>query len=339
MSRDTYWGILSMSVSMAKRNKQRPKQAAQRKQTFARAYEQYQKIALDEACRIPWPQLMQFVEESLRWEVFVLWIRAVVNAANGVPPVIEQELETRIPGFLARVREELESAEEVGERLWNLVGAWIATHVLLQPKVEGWLNAVNFYSSRTMLYQKVWAHWERKTREWRTNPPAVWPSYEHWQTDVAAVRDLSNPDEEQQRILDAMLSVGAEWERMLSAYRDIVIFAVWMELMLDLEGPQSGVVARAVAAQYPGFAFSSGDLPSTEAVRELHPWAIMNVVRPPSEEVMRALSWHIKQHPEYFAIREYAIECHAQWSSDPPTHPPAFREWRRNADQNYHVAA
>src|SRR5215467_10799833 len=99
---------------------------------------------------------MQFVEESLRWEVFVLWIRAVVNAANGVPPVIEQELETRIPGFLARVREELESAEEVGERLWNLVGAWIATHVLLQPKVEGWLNAVNFFSSRTMTYIKVW---------------------------------------------------------------------------------------------------------------------------------------------------------------------------------------
>src|SRR5215467_9025926 len=113
-----------MSVVMAKRKKQRPKQA-QRTQPVS-AYEQYQKIALAEAGRVPWPQLMQFVEESLRWEVFVLWIRAVGNAAHGVPPVIEQELETRIPGFLARVREELESADEVGERLWNLVGAWIA---------------------------------------------------------------------------------------------------------------------------------------------------------------------------------------------------------------------
>jgi hypothetical protein len=50
------------------------------------------------------------IEESLRSEVFNLWIRDVVNAANGLPPVIEQELETRIPRFPARVREELESA-------------------------------------------------------------------------------------------------------------------------------------------------------------------------------------------------------------------------------------
>jgi hypothetical protein len=320
---------------MAKRKKQRLKQA-QRK---ASAYEQYQKIALDEACRVPWPQLMQFVEESLRWEEFSLWIRVVVNAANGVPPVVEQELERRIPGFLARVREELESADEVGERAWNLVGAWIDNHVLQQPKVEGWLNAVNFFSSRTMTYMKFWEHWERMTREWRTNPPADWPSYERWQSDVAAVTQMRNPDGEPQRIVDAMLSVpAAEWERMLSAYRDIVVFGVWMELLLDLEGPQSAVVARALAAQYPGFAFSSGDLPSTAAVRELLAWVIMNVVRPPSEEVMGALGWHIKRHPEYYAIREYAIECHNQWSSEYPDHPPAFREWRQRADQ-YRVAA
>jgi len=220
-----------------------------------------------------------------------------------------------------------------------LVGAWIDTHVLLQPKVEGWLNAVNFYASRTMLYQKVWAHWERMTREWRSNRPADWPSYERWQNDVAAVTQMPNPDGEPQRILDAMLSVpGAEWERMLSAYRDIVIFAVWMELMLDLEGPQSPVVARTVAAQYPGFAFGSGDLSSTDAVRELHAWVISNVVCPPSQDVMSALSWHIKHHPEYYAIREYAIECHGRWSDHHPTHPPTFREWRRKADQYYHVA-
>jgi hypothetical protein len=184
--------------------------------------------------------------------------------------------------------------------LWNLVGAWIATHVLLQPKVEGWLNAVNFYSSRTMTYMKAWEYCDRMTREWRTNPPADWPSYERWQNDVAAVTQMRNPDGEPQRILDAMLSVpGAEWETMLSQYRDIVVFGVWMELVLDLEGPQSPVVAWALAAQYAGFAFSSSDLPSAEAVRELLAWVIRNVVRSPSEEVMGALGWLIKRHPEY----------------------------------------
>lgn len=221
----------------------------------------------------------------------------------------------------------MESADEVGERLWNLVHAWIENHVLLQAKVEGWLNAVNFYSSRTVTYMKAWAHWERMSDEWSANPPAQWPSYERWQTDVAAVTQMSNPDGEPQRILDATLSVpGAEWERMLSAYLDVVIFAVWMELMLDLEGPQSPVVARALATQYPGFGFSSGDLPSTDAVRELHAWVLMNVVRPSSEEVMGALSWYLKRHPEYYAIRGYAVECHDRWSANSPADPPAFSE-------------
>jgi hypothetical protein len=119
-----------------------------------------------------------------------------------------------------------------------------------------------------------------------------------------------------------------------------------MELLLDLEGPQSPVVARALASQYPGFAFNSGDLPSTTAVRELLAWVIVNVVRPPSEEVMGALGWHIKRHPEYYAIREYAIECHKRWigsskgsnGDSAATQPPTFREWRRKADQYCGVA-
>jgi hypothetical protein len=191
-----------------------------------------------------------------------------------------------------------------------------------------------------MTYMKFWEHWERMTREWRTNPPAEWPSYERWRNDVAAVTQMRNPDGEPQRILDAMLSVpGAEWERMLSAYRDIVVFGVWMELLLDLEGPQSPVVARGLAAQYPGFAFSSGDLASTDAVRELLAWVITNVVRPPSQDVMGAIGWHIKRHPEYYAIREYAIDCHNRWASEDPTYPPSFREWRRKADQYRGVAS
>ena len=87
-----FGSTLLISRAMAKRKKQRTKQR------FASAYERYQKIALDEARRVAWPQLMQFVDESLRWEVFNLWIRAVVNAANGIPQVIEQELESRSIG-------------------------------------------------------------------------------------------------------------------------------------------------------------------------------------------------------------------------------------------------
>ncbi len=126
---------------------------------------------------------MQFVDESLRWQIFVLWMRAVVNAANEIPPVVEQELERRIPGFLPRLRSELKlppDREPFGELMWNRVGTWIAANVMLQPKTESWLNAVSFFSSRTITYMKVWAHWEKVNREWKVTPPPEWPSYERW---------------------------------------------------------------------------------------------------------------------------------------------------------------
>jgi hypothetical protein len=316
---------------VAKRNQQ----PAKRK--FSGASEKYRRLALDEARRVPWPKLMQFVDESLQWEIFVLWIRAVVNAANEIPPVVEQELERKIPGFVARLRSDQKlppAKEPLGELMWNAVGTWIGANVMLQPKTEGWLNAVNFFSSRTMTYMKVWSHWERVNREWRVTPPPEWPSYQRWESDAAAVTQMPNPDGEPQYILDAMDSVPAtEWDRMLSRYRALVVFGVWMELILDLEGLQSAVVAQALAADYPEFSFTGKDLAPTDAVQELLSWGITNVVRATSGDVIGALTWHIKEHPEYYAIRGFAIDCHHRWSSETPAQAPEFRQWRELADQ------
>src|SRR5690348_9091966 len=107
-----------MSATMAKRKQRR------RKPAFASAFEKFKQVALDEARLAPWPKVQRFVDESLRWEPFELWIRAVVNAAGEIPPVVEQELERRIPGLLARFRTDLSSQrnKELGEALWHYVG-------------------------------------------------------------------------------------------------------------------------------------------------------------------------------------------------------------------------
>jgi hypothetical protein len=318
------------SRTMATRKQQRTEQR------FASASEKFKTIALNEAQIVPWPKLMQFVDESLRWEPFLLWIRAVVNAAEEIPPVVEEELDRRVPGLPARFRADSSSERNkgpLGEALWNYVGNWVLANVLLEPKLEGWPNALIFFASRTMTYMKAWAHWEKMTRLWRTSKPTEWPSFECWQRDAAAVTSLPNQGEPQY-ILDAVNSVPpSEWERMLTQYRTLIIFGVWLELILDLEGPQSPVVARAFAAAYPGFAFTSGDLPSTEAVHELLIWGLENVVCPRSEEVVSALTWHIETNPEYHAVREYAIQCHHRWCSGYSGPPPSFNEWRKEADQ------
>lgn len=319
-----------MPPTMAKRKQRR------RKPAFASAFEKFKQVALDEARLVPWPKVQRFVDESLRWEPFELWIRAVVNAAGEIPPVVEEELERRIPGLLARFRTDLSSQrnKEPGEALWHYVGGWVHTNVLLEPTIEGWPNALIFFASRTLTYMKVWDHWEKMVGQWTTGKPAEWPSYGHWFSDADAVTELTNPRGEPQYVLDAVNSVPpSEWKRMLDAYRTLIIFGMWMELVLDLEGPQSPAVARSLAAGYPRFAFSSPDLPSNEAVHELVDWGIDNVVYPPSEQVMAALTWHIAADPEYYGTRGYAIDCHHRWSSGCPGGPPSFAEWRKEAEQ------
>jgi hypothetical protein len=178
---------------------------------------------------------------------------------------------------------------------------------------------------------KAWAHWERVNKEWRESPPTEWPSYERWQRDVAAVTLLPNPDSIAQRVLDAVNSVSAEeFERLYSQFRDLVAFSLWMELMLDLEGPES-LVADEILSRYPGFSVAS-DLSSRDVVRKLHSWVVERQLRVDDDNLMAALSWHVQNHPAYYALRNYAVHCHQAWPDDYPSPVPSFEEWRQAAD-------
>jgi hypothetical protein len=257
----------------------------------------------------------------------------VVDAAGGIPPVVEREIETRIPGFIERVKAETSPKQDApGHRLWNLVDAWVTVNVLLDAKSQGWLDAVNYFSSMSLTYMKAWAHWERVNKEWRTSPPAEWPLYEQWQRHVDAVTMLPNPDSLAQRVLDGVISVSTEeWERLYSHFRDLVAFLLWMELMLDLDGPDSRAACDEIRSRYQGFSVAS-DLPSKEIVRKLHSWVIERQLRVDDENLLAALSWHVQNHPHYYALRNYAVHCHRVWPDDYPSRLPSFEEWRQAAD-------
>ena len=303
---------------------------------FAGVREQVKAKALEQAKRVPWPRLADAVEEANRWQIFSLWVRGVVDAAHGIPPVVEREIEARIPGFLARVADDMQVAlkqDTPGHRLWTLIDAWVTVNVLLDAKSQGWLDALNYFSSMSMTYMKAWAYWERVNKEWRESPPTEWPSYERWQRDVAAVTLLPNPDSIAQRVLDAVNSVSAEeFERLYSQFRDLVAFSLWMELMLDLEGPETRVVREEIRTRYPEFSIAS-DLPPREVVRKLHSWVVERELRVDDENFLAALSWHVQNHPAYYALRNYAVHCHQAWTDNYPDRVPAFDEWRQAANK------
>jgi hypothetical protein len=321
---------------MPKRIKRKAlKNVGARAARLAEAHRQLRRAVAEQQRSVSLRRLKQAIEQYNEWVVFQLWLRAVVDGARSIPPVVEQELESRLPGFLQRFAPEIQAAlqqDRPGGALWNLVGAWTNSNVFLQPRSERWMEGLIFYASRNMVYIKAWALWDRVNLEWKTNPPPRWPDYREWQYAVAGLNELSNPEGERQRVLSTMDSIPAlQWERLLSTLREMTIFAVWMELMLDLEGSQSKPVSEELVKQYPGFGLSQNELSPAEAAREFLTWAV-DQIGASDEDVISALNWHIQNGPDIDFMENYASDCHAIWSKDNPTPFPDFQQWRKEAE-------
>jgi hypothetical protein len=292
--------------------------------------------ALDQARHVPWRRLAEAVDEANNWEVFNLWLRAVADASGRIPPAVERELETRIPGLLAQHHSEIQTASMRGALaswLWNLVGTWVTVNLFLEPKLQGWLDAIPFFLSKSLPYMKAWAHWEQVSKEWRINPPAEWPTFDQWQNDIAAVTDLPNADTAAQAALNAVCSVSAgRWERILSMFLDLIAFSHWMQLVLDSEGPSSRLVLDSIRSRYQGFRFSTSDLSSTEAVGQLNIWVIQREIGGDRDDLLEALSWHAQRHPRYYAVDSYALHCRDAWLTYRPDPLPCLSDWQKAAD-------
>lgn len=298
--------------------------------------EQVKTRALEQLRHIPWPKVAAAVGEANKWEAFSLWLRAVVDAARNIPPVVVRELDAKARGFLKTFEAKLPAAlnaESPGHELWNLAHAWGTDNVLFEPQKQGWLDAVHYFSSMSLPYMKAWAHWERVDKEWQTKPPAEWPTDDQWQSDVAAVTELSNPHSVAQQVLEAVSRLPAsEWTQLISRFSGLAAFSLWMELMLDVEGSGCPLVADELAKRYDGFAINHPESSSGEAVRELNSWAVQEALQVKDESVLAALSWHIQNDPAYHAVRNYAVHCHDVWSHEHPARLPCFAEWRSASD-------
>jgi hypothetical protein len=62
-------------------------------------------IAERHAARIPWPQLLKARELYVKWQAFMLWVRAIEEAEGHFPEWLAEIVEKRCPGFLQFVAE------------------------------------------------------------------------------------------------------------------------------------------------------------------------------------------------------------------------------------------
>jgi hypothetical protein len=304
---------------------------------MARVRLRNERRALQQAKLVPWKTLAATAEQYTDWEVFTLWLRAVVDAARHIPTDVARELESRAPLVLEHIRLGTDAvakgANDLGGKIWQAAGAWAEMNIFLGPKREGWLDAVQYFSSSSLRSMKAWSHWESVDKQWGAAPPNAFPNYVQWQSEVAALTRLSDGNSLAQQVLETVHSVPeAEWTEHLLGFSDLVAFSLWMELVLDIEGSTSSHVARELADRYRGFRISTST-GSKEAVRALHQWVSEHrVVDSNQEELLAALSFHVRNHPAYPAMRRYAQHCHDLWPTQCPDHLPSFDEWREAAD-------
>jgi hypothetical protein len=283
--------------------------------------------------------LAEAAEEFTDWQVFTLWLRAVVEAAGNIPAMIAEEMESRTPQLLGRIRPAVEAAVKnknrngAGSRIWQDVSVWAESNVFVGAARAGWLDAVRYFSSMSLLSMKAWSHWEDIDRQWRVATPQHFPNYDRWQREVAGVARLSNPGSIAQQVLDSVRSVSeAEWSKLLNGFSDLMAFSLWLELVLDIEGPASCLASKELADRYSGFKASRA-IRSKAVVRDLNQWALDRALGiADQEQLLTALRFHVRHHPAYPAIRSYALYCHRVWAVEYPDYLPAFEEWRKAAD-------
>ena len=113
-----------------------------------RVRQQTERRALEQAKRVPWKRLAEAADEYTDWQVFTLWLRAVVEAAGSIPAMVVQEMESRTPRLLERIRPDVEAAAKNGNgpgtRIWQDVSRWAEMNVFIGAKRAGWLDAVRY---------------------------------------------------------------------------------------------------------------------------------------------------------------------------------------------------
>jgi hypothetical protein len=303
-----------------------------------RVRQQSERRALEQAKRVPWKRLAEAAEEYTDWQVFTLWLRAVVEAARSIPIMVAQEMESRTPELLGRIRPHIEAAVNsgsgAGARIWHDVSQWAEMNIFIAAKRAGWLDAVRYFSSMSLRSTKAWSYWEHIDRRWRSAAPKQFPTYAQWQCEVSAVALLSNPGSIAQHVLDSVRAVSeAEWSRLLSGFSDLIRFSLWLELVVDIEGPTSRLVSKELAERYPGFSPPRATVASKEVVRALNRWVVENALAIADQrQMLAALSFHVGHHPAYPAMRRYALHCHDVWPVECPDQIPSFEKWREAAD-------
>jgi hypothetical protein len=125
--------------------------------------------------RVPRGRFQKVRDDYIRWQAFVLWVRAVIDSQGRVSPWLEGVLRKRCPGFLAQG-----ASSKKDRQLDLLLREWIEDQIFWFAKEEGWLDALAFCGFQDPRLGRICAYWEHCESEWEKERPKSIPTFARW---------------------------------------------------------------------------------------------------------------------------------------------------------------
>lgn len=286
----------------------RPGKLELRIQEFARSKASKQLLS------VPYDAFARAARKYVGWEVFALWIRAVLQFEDEVPPVARKALQARCASLLKDEGPVVESA-----LLSRRLDEWVHGRTFARAHREGWFEAVLFYSLRDPTLKYAYAYQEQCEREWASRRPSRYPKFEAW------VRSASNC---------ALFPVNANrLTKAVESYLDWLSLGYWLEPLLESDVALPLRLGDDMRMKGRGFREVAKRLESGERCTIATKFHLISWIENRYFLEAQKGSWlesvrqHAQNHPRYARMSEYARRWRAQRPQDQLQLYPSFTSW------------
>lgn len=333
------WGICSLSESKNKRS-WKPGLVELRASEIARGQ------ADREAARIPWPRLLKARRDYIRWQAYLLWVRAIEEAEGRIPSWLAEMAEKHTRGCLrhAAEREFHRKSGPHPDRLWRLLERWINGRIFGKPRREGWMNAVGYYAVRDLAALRDEAYWSYCERQWKLSKPAVYPSFREWQRASEhcsdEILDQFEMREDHRELIKLSRRVSSRvLRKTVERYVDWQVFACWARTAAESGKPWPGSVEREVKRRCPGFlqidaaAHDGRSEEPHQRLNRLTRWIEdREFARARKQGWFPAVVYQARLHPRHARVVDYWRSRKSMYSRHPRVRYPSFDEWQSALD-------
>lgn len=290
--------------------------------------------ARQQALTVPWRHLHESACAYVEWLMFVLWVRAVCDAAGYIPDVVAGELRSRCPGF-SNIYVDACRSEDNSEALWRTLWNWIEVHEFGEFNQQGWYDAVMFYAGEDLRSEQIWARWEIASEEWSHCRPDQLPMFPEWKEQVLTTYSPVHVDSERAR---ALMQLGRVQGQILSEATVALIesraLASWVAVSSEADRVIDGIVRRELCRRFPEALKAVDQFTWNPSLLRLlvglgsAAW----MARAKSENWSDALRYSVVHHPRRHRLLHYFRRCQEQTLLGDPCKVVEFSSWLRAAD-------